>query len=334
MASRRLGLTAALTVGPIAAWRFAQAYRARAGYPHRHPPEYDPGDIGLAFDEVRIPSGGVDLPAWWIPAASRRAGPGGPARPRLGVGPRPDAPERARAPRRGVPRADDRGPRTRREPAGGAAADRRRVRCRRHGGRPLSPRARGRHEGRDPRAFDGRHRRAPGRSGGAAGRRGRRRVDAGGRVPAHAPDVPPRPPAAARPVRVSARLAHDARLPRAARPHRSIRLRGARRRDVSRPDPPDPRRRGPGRAGEPPLAPGARGRQGSRGRPRGGAGRDADHPRRPAQLAVRVRRLSRDRRPVPRPSGRRAARPGRRRGRRARDAGVTAPAAGARRSRR
>jgi pimeloyl-ACP methyl ester carboxylesterase len=68
MASRRIGLTAALTVGPIAAWRFAQAYRARAGYPHRHPPEYDPSDLGLAFDEVRIPSGGVDLPAWWIPA--------------------------------------------------------------------------------------------------------------------------------------------------------------------------------------------------------------------------------------------------------------------------
>lgn len=75
MTSRRLGLTAALTVGPIAAWRFAQAYRARAGYPHRHVPEYDPGDLGLTFDEVRIPSGGVDLPAWWIPADGGRPGP-------------------------------------------------------------------------------------------------------------------------------------------------------------------------------------------------------------------------------------------------------------------
>ena len=79
MASRRLGLTAALTVGPIAAWRFAQAYRARAGYPHRHAPEYDPGDLGLRFEEVRIPSGGVDLPAWWIPAGGGASTAPGPA---------------------------------------------------------------------------------------------------------------------------------------------------------------------------------------------------------------------------------------------------------------
>jgi len=75
MTSRRLGITAALTFGPIAAWRFAQAYRARAGYPHRHPPEYDPGDIGLAFDDVRIESGGVVLPGWWIPARGAARGP-------------------------------------------------------------------------------------------------------------------------------------------------------------------------------------------------------------------------------------------------------------------
>lgn len=75
MTSRRLGITAALTVGPIAAWRFAQAYRARAGYPHRHAPEYDPGDLGLEFDEVSIRSGDVDLPAWWIPARGGEAGP-------------------------------------------------------------------------------------------------------------------------------------------------------------------------------------------------------------------------------------------------------------------
>ena len=62
MTSRRLGITAALTVGPIAAWRFAQAYRARAGYPHRHAPEYDPADLGLAFETVQIPSEGVPLP--------------------------------------------------------------------------------------------------------------------------------------------------------------------------------------------------------------------------------------------------------------------------------
>lgn len=72
---RRLGVTAALTVGPIAAWRFAQAYRARAGYPHRHPPEYDPGDVGLGFETLTVPSGGLDLPAWWIPARGGAPGP-------------------------------------------------------------------------------------------------------------------------------------------------------------------------------------------------------------------------------------------------------------------
>jgi pimeloyl-ACP methyl ester carboxylesterase len=75
MRSRKLGVTAALTVGPLAAWRFAQAYRARAGYPHRHPPAYDPGDLGLPFEELTIPSGGVDLPAWWIPAREGAPGP-------------------------------------------------------------------------------------------------------------------------------------------------------------------------------------------------------------------------------------------------------------------
>jgi pimeloyl-ACP methyl ester carboxylesterase len=73
---RRLGLTAALAVGPIAAWRFAQAYRARAGYPHRHAPDHGPGDLGLAFETLVVPSGGVDLPAWWIPARGGVPGPG------------------------------------------------------------------------------------------------------------------------------------------------------------------------------------------------------------------------------------------------------------------
>ena len=76
MTSRRLGLTAALTVGPIAAWRFAQAYRARAGYPHRHPPEYDPSILGLAFENVAVPTAdGIDLPGWWIPARGGTPGP-------------------------------------------------------------------------------------------------------------------------------------------------------------------------------------------------------------------------------------------------------------------
>jgi dipeptidyl aminopeptidase/acylaminoacyl peptidase len=75
MRTRRLGLTAALTVGPIAVWRFAQAYRARAGYPHRHVPDHDPSSLGLGFEELSIPSGGVDLPAWWIPARGGEPGP-------------------------------------------------------------------------------------------------------------------------------------------------------------------------------------------------------------------------------------------------------------------
>ena len=76
MTSRRLGVTAALTVAPIAAWRFAQAYRARAGYPHRHPPEDDPSVLGLAFETVSVPTtGGIQLPGWWIPARGGARGP-------------------------------------------------------------------------------------------------------------------------------------------------------------------------------------------------------------------------------------------------------------------
>jgi pimeloyl-ACP methyl ester carboxylesterase len=76
MTSRRVGLTAALAVGPIAAWRFAQAYRARAGYPHRHPPEHDPSFLGLAFEPMGVPTvGGLQLPAWWIPARGGAPGP-------------------------------------------------------------------------------------------------------------------------------------------------------------------------------------------------------------------------------------------------------------------
>lgn len=72
---RRAGLTAALALTPIAAWRFAHAYRARAGYPRQHVPTADPGALGLAFETVGVRSPGTDgLPAWFIPAAA-----GGPA---------------------------------------------------------------------------------------------------------------------------------------------------------------------------------------------------------------------------------------------------------------
>jgi uncharacterized protein len=72
---RRAGITAALTMGPIAAWRFAQAYRARAAYPHRHPPDGDPGDLGLPFEDVEVESGPLRLPGWWIPSRDGAAGP-------------------------------------------------------------------------------------------------------------------------------------------------------------------------------------------------------------------------------------------------------------------
>src|SRR4029078_3649831 len=76
MSRRRRGLTAALTVAPIAAWRFAQAYRTRAGYPHRHPPEHDPSFLGLHFETVGVPTvGGGELRAWWIPARGGAPGP-------------------------------------------------------------------------------------------------------------------------------------------------------------------------------------------------------------------------------------------------------------------
>jgi uncharacterized protein len=73
---RRAGLTAALSLAPIAAWRFAHAYRTRAGYPRQHPPLHDPGDLGLAYETIEVPTvGDVRLPAWWIPASGATARP-------------------------------------------------------------------------------------------------------------------------------------------------------------------------------------------------------------------------------------------------------------------
>jgi pimeloyl-ACP methyl ester carboxylesterase len=66
---RRAGITAALTLAPLAAWRFAHAYRSRAGYPRQHAPDHEPSDLGLAFESVGVPTvDDVLLPAWWIPA--------------------------------------------------------------------------------------------------------------------------------------------------------------------------------------------------------------------------------------------------------------------------
>src|SRR3954462_50213 len=74
--SRRRAMAAAIVAAPLAgAWRFALAYRARAGFPKPRPPVHDPGDLGLAFETTSVPSDGLELPAWWIPARSGSPGP-------------------------------------------------------------------------------------------------------------------------------------------------------------------------------------------------------------------------------------------------------------------
>lgn len=71
------GVAAAVAVTPFAlAWRFAHVYRARAGFPRPHPPTMDPGDLGLPFEALDVPTpDGLVLPAWWIPARNGAAGP-------------------------------------------------------------------------------------------------------------------------------------------------------------------------------------------------------------------------------------------------------------------
>src|SRR4029079_2386751 len=66
---------AAATTMPIAlAYRFALVYWARAGFPQRHPPAWTPDVIGLAFEDVEVPtSGGLRLPAWYLPAGEAPA---------------------------------------------------------------------------------------------------------------------------------------------------------------------------------------------------------------------------------------------------------------------
>jgi alpha-beta hydrolase superfamily lysophospholipase len=68
--ARRAGVAAALAALPVAlAYRFALVYRVRAGYPHRHPPVWTPDIVGLAYEEVEIPSSdGLRLPGWYMPA--------------------------------------------------------------------------------------------------------------------------------------------------------------------------------------------------------------------------------------------------------------------------
>jgi alpha-beta hydrolase superfamily lysophospholipase len=74
---RRAGLAAAVAAAPLGlAYRFALAYRARAGYPRQHPPQLTPADLGLPFEATTVRSGDLDLAAWFIPARGGQPGPG------------------------------------------------------------------------------------------------------------------------------------------------------------------------------------------------------------------------------------------------------------------
>ncbi len=78
---RRAGLASAAVAAAVAAplglaYRFALAYRARAGYPRQNPPLVTPADLGLPFETMVIESDGLALPAWFIPARDGEPGPG------------------------------------------------------------------------------------------------------------------------------------------------------------------------------------------------------------------------------------------------------------------
>ena len=74
---RRAGLLAALAAAPVGlAYRFALAYRVRAGYPRRDPARVMPDARGLAYEETTVHSAGLELPAWFIPARGGAPGPG------------------------------------------------------------------------------------------------------------------------------------------------------------------------------------------------------------------------------------------------------------------
>jgi alpha-beta hydrolase superfamily lysophospholipase len=65
-------LLGAATVGLAAygaAYRFALRYRERVGLPHRSPVETTPAEFGLAYERVEIPSCGLQLAGWFVPAA-------------------------------------------------------------------------------------------------------------------------------------------------------------------------------------------------------------------------------------------------------------------------
>lgn len=74
---RRIGIVCAVAAAQVGlAYRFALAYRARAGYPRRDAPRLLPPDLGLPFEPIAVPSDGLALPAWFIPARDGATGPG------------------------------------------------------------------------------------------------------------------------------------------------------------------------------------------------------------------------------------------------------------------
>lgn len=74
---RRIGIAAAIVAAQVGlAYRFALAYRVRAGYPRRYPPRITPADLGLPFEPLSVASNGLSLPAWFIPARGGLPGPG------------------------------------------------------------------------------------------------------------------------------------------------------------------------------------------------------------------------------------------------------------------
>jgi uncharacterized protein len=73
---RRAGFAAAIAAAQVGlAYRFALAYRVRAGYPRRNVPNVTPRDLGLAYESLTVESDGLDLPAWFIPARGGAPGP-------------------------------------------------------------------------------------------------------------------------------------------------------------------------------------------------------------------------------------------------------------------
>jgi dipeptidyl aminopeptidase/acylaminoacyl peptidase len=74
---RRASIAAAVAAAQVGlAYRFALAYRARAGYPRRRLPQATPADLGMPFEKTVVPVDGLELPAWFIPAHEGAPGPG------------------------------------------------------------------------------------------------------------------------------------------------------------------------------------------------------------------------------------------------------------------